>query len=399
MQGRVIRWSVVLLALLAACTAASPPTASPPAEETPLHAVSVTGQVVPAVWATLSAPASGLVIEVAVAPGDEVASGDVLLRLDPTDARLAVQQAEAALAAAQAQQALLLAGPRPEEIAAAEAQLTAARAALAQAVAERDRLLAGADQAEIAAAQAEVAAAQAQQLAARLAHDQTLHCTTVTLPDGSQEQACPALGAPEEQARYNLHAADEALAAAQARLDALTAGAEERRRVAEAAVWAATAQRNEAQARLDLLRAGPTDEQLAAAEAEVAQASAALATAQAALERCTLRAPFAGTVGAVHVRLGELVTPGLPLVTLGDLSTLQVETTDLDEVDVARVALGQAAVLTFDALPERTFTGRVVRIAPMAEPGAGGAAYRVVIALDELDPALRWGMTAFVDIG
>lgn len=398
MHGRVTRWWVVLLALLAACTSAPQPTATPPVEETPLPAVSVTGQVVPAVWATLGAPTSGVVIEVLVEPGDEVAAGEVLLRLDPTDAQLAVRQAEAALAAAQAQQALLLAGPRPEEIAAAEAQLATARAALAQAVAQRDHLLAGADEAEIAAAQADVATAQAEQLAARLAHEQTLRCATVTLPDGSQEQSCPALGALEEQARYNLHAADEALAAAQARLAALTAGAEERRREADAAVWAAAAQRDEAQARLDLLRAGPTEEQLAAAEAAVAQADAALAAARVALERCTLRAPFAGSVGAVHVRLGELVTPGLPLITLGDLSTLQVETTDLDEVDVARVALDQTAVLTLDALPGRTFTGRVARISPMAEPGAGGASYTVVITLDELDPALRWGMTAFVDI-
>jgi len=39
-----------------------------------------------------------------------------------------------------------------------------------------------------------------------------------------------------------------------------------------------------------------------------------------------------------------------------------------------------------------------VRISPMAEPGAGGVNYTVVVTLDESDPAIRWGMTAFVDI-
>ena len=87
-----------------------------------------------------------------------------------------------------------------------------------------------------------------------------------------------------------------------------------------------------------------------------------------------------------------------PVITLGDLTTLRVETTDLDEIDVGRVVVGQTADVTFDALPERVFTGRVTHISPMAEPGTGGVNYTVVLELDELDPAIRWGMTAFVDI-
>jgi multidrug resistance efflux pump len=83
---------------------------------------------------------------------------------------------------------------------------------------------------------------------------------------------------------------------------------------------------------------------------------------------------------------------------LGDLTTLQVETTDLDEIDVARVQPGQRADLTFDALPEKVLAGRVVRIAPMSTPGQGATTYKVVVEFEETDPALRWGMTAFVDI-
>ncbi|MBE9472285.1 MAG: HlyD family efflux transporter periplasmic adaptor subunit, partial [Chloroflexi bacterium] len=74
------------------------------------------------------------------------------------------------------------------------------------------------------------------------------------------------------------------------------------------------------------------------------------------------------------------------------------ETTDLDETQVARVADDQQAAITFDALPERVFTGHVTRISPMAKPGAGGVNYTVVIELAETDPAILWGMTAFVDI-
>nr|HID12767.1 HlyD family efflux transporter periplasmic adaptor subunit [Anaerolineae bacterium] len=259
--------------------------------------------------------------------------------------------------------------------------------------ARRDQLESGATEAEIAAARAQVATAQAEQRAAREAHDQTMKCYDI----GGKE-VCPALGPLEEQARYRLHAADEALAAAQAQLDALLAGADDEVRAAEAAVWAAAAQRDSAQAQLDLLKAGAKAEEIAVAEAAVAQAQAALDAARVALERCEVRAPFASTVGAVNVRVGELVAPGQPLVTLGDLTTLRVETTDLDEIDVARVAVGQRVFITFDALPERVFAGRVTRISPMADPGAGGVNYTVIVELGETDPAILWGMTAFVDI-
>ena len=318
----------------------------------------------------------------------------LLVRLDPTDAQLAVQQAEAVVETAQAQLVLLKAGPRPGQVAVAEAQIEAAQTVISQTITQRDQLWSGATEAEIATARAQVAAAQAEQWVAHEAHDQTMKC--YTLPDGSE--VCPGLGAPEEQARYALHTADESLAAARAQLDALKTGAYLQVRTAEAGISAAEAQQGVAQAQLALLKAGATTEEIAVAGAAVTQAEAALEAARVALERCEVRAPFAGTVGAVNVRAGELVAPGQPLVTLGDLSTLRVETTDLDETQVAQVAAGQEASVIFDALPERVFSGRVARISPMAEPGAGGVNYTVIVVLDETDPALLWGMTAFVDI-
>jgi multidrug resistance efflux pump len=134
-------------------------------------------------------------------------------------------------------------------------------------------------------------------------------------------------------------------------------------------------------------------------EAQVAQAEAALAQAESALTKATLVAPFAGTVSEIYPREGEVIALGTPVLVLGDLSTLRIETTDLDEIDVAQVAVGQEATVTFDALSERVFAGHVTQVSPMAEPGAGGVHYTAVIELDEIDPAIRWGMTAFVDIG
>ena len=54
--------------------------------------------------------------------------------------------------------------------------------------------------------------------------------------------------------------------------------------------------------------------------------------------------------------------------------------------------------MVFDAVPDRVFDAYVARISPMAEPGSGGVHYSVVLDLPEVDVALRWGMTAFVDI-
>jgi multidrug efflux pump subunit AcrA (membrane-fusion protein) len=394
-RKRVIGLVLLFLVFLpAGCSGAAQETSTPEPMTDFVPVVSVTGEVVPETWATLSAQAGGPVEEIVVVQGGRVEAGELLIQLDDTDARLAVQRAQAALEAAQARLALLEAGPRSGEIAVAEAQVEAARAGVSQAAAQRDRLQSGATEAEIAAAEAQVAAAQAEQLAAREAHDQSMRCYDA--PDGSP--ICPGLGPVEEQARFRLHAAEEALAAAQAQLDAAVSGSGTQVRAAEAAVWAAAAQRDVAQAQLDLLQAGATAEERAVAEASVAQADAALQAARVALERSAIRAPFAGTVGEVHVRAGELVAPGQPLVTLGDLSTLQVRTTDLDEIDVARVEAGQPAVVTFDGLPERTFAGHVVRVSPMAAAGGGGVHYTAVIELEELDPAVRWGMTAFVDI-
>jgi len=280
----------------------------------------------------------------------------------------------------------LEAAPRPAQVAVSEAGVGTAEAMLSQAVAERNRLAAGAIGAEIAAAESAVAQAEAFWKEAQL-YDEGVRARADALDDWM-----------EQEAALRLRAAEQSLQAAKMRLALLRATYEARLREADALVDAATAERDGAQVQLDMLQAGATAEQIAVAQAGIAQAQAALDAALLALERAEVRAPFAGMVGMVDTRVGELVVAGQPLVTLGDLSTLRVETTDLDEIDVARVVVGQRADVTFDALPEEVFIGRVTRISPMAASGSGGVNYTAVVVLDEVDPAVRWGMTAFVDV-
>jgi len=372
---RVVALSLLSLGLWG-CSGlgAARPEATPPPAEDVERVVSATGVVVPARWATLTFQMSGRVERVMMEAGDQVEEGETLIEVDAADLEYALSQAQVALATSQATLALAKAGARPEEIAALEAQLAAAKAELA-------RLLAGAKPEEIALAQA-----QLQQTATDLAHAQNRYDRWRWVGEE------PGGGGAEEELRYQRDAAAAANAAAQAQLDLVMAGpSKEEIAVAQARV-------DQVQAQLDLLRAGARPEEVAVAQAQVAQAEAALAQAQSALEKAELRAPFRGTIAEIRVKEGEVANVGVPILTLGDLDRLQVETTDLNEVDIPLVKVGQEVRITFDALPERTIEGQVARIAPRASPGEGGTNYTVIIELEKQDPDLRWGMTAFVDI-
>jgi multidrug resistance efflux pump len=145
------------------------------------------------------------------------------------------------------------------------------------------------------------------------------------------------------------------------------------------------------------LAKGPDPDLVALAEARLTTAKAALAAVEKKLADLEIKALYAGTISEVYVREGEWVAPGQPILILADLEHLRIETTDLNEIDVARVKVGDKVVITFDALPDVVVNGKVVLIAPKASEGSG-VNYTVVIEMDEIPTALRWGMTAFVDI-
>lgn len=375
---------LIVSVVLTACGSTTPVTPTPSTSAQPLPAVvSASGKMLPEQWANLSFRAGGPIVELKVQSGETVKAGDVLARLDAVDATLAVAQAEAALAVVQAQLAEMKAGARAEQVAQAQQVVAQAEAAWQGAQAQYGQLRSGARAADIAAAEAAVAAAFTERKVLQDTYDKINK-----------------IGGPvEEQTRARLNAAIQAHTAAQQRLDQLKAGATKNELgVAGANINAAKAQMEQAKAQLDLLKAGAASEQIAVAEAGVKQAQVAVDTAKAQLDKLQLIAPFDGTIGTVYVRSGEVAQPGQPIVTLGNLGSLRVETTDLSETDVARVKEGQPVNVTFDALPGKTISGKVTRIAPMSTPGQSAVNYIVTVALDEIDPALRWGMTAFVDV-
>lgn len=406
--------------------------------------VSAEGQIVPLQHTTLSFPVGGEVAEIFVASGDAVRSGDALIRLKARDEELALQQAQATLAqaeanlaaaeaellaaqagltvaetgveAAEARLALTTSEPLPEEIAVSESNIAVATAGIEQAAANRDVRLEGATAAQIRAAEARLAAAIADRQPIEAGYGQL--------------QWFDVEGEPEEQARVQLEAAQARVDAAQVALNELSQGATAaEQQAANAAVAAAAAQRDAAQAQLDLLLAGAKPEQVTLAELDVAQAEAGIAEAelavaqaeagiaqteaevlqaqtalestQAVLDRMTLKAPFDARVGNLTLEVGEVVSPGQPVLTLADISGWLVETTDLTELDVVAVSVGLPVEVSIDAIPGEVIQGVVTHIDRVSTLTRGDITYVVTIRLDEDDASglpLRWGMTTFVNI-
>jgi multidrug resistance efflux pump len=452
-------WLVSLLALLllglSACAeqgGATPTAVSSSAPTTDVNSVSVNigtdiisaeGRIIPLDYTALPFLLPGQVAEILVSEGQIVAIGDPLIQLDSTDQELLVAQAEAilrqtsanvasaeanilsaqagleiaeaGLAVANARLALLQSGATDEQIALSESQVAAANAGVQQAAGARDAALEGANAAQIQAAQAQVAAAQAGLVPLQLRLDQV-----------NRDENASAEQKQQAQLQYNAGVAQ--VQAAQAALAELQAGPTTAvQQTAQGGVGAAIAQRDAAQAQLDLTLAGSRAEQIAIVQTEVTraqnniaeaeiriqqaqaglvQAQAAVdevtlsvAQAQAALERTQLTAPIAGTVADIAVRVGEVVQPGVPVLTLADMNGWLVETTDLTELNVVTLKVALPVEITVDAFPGEQLSGRVRDIAKESELVLGDVTYRVEIEVeDDLALPLRWGMTSFVNI-
>ncbi len=153
---------------------------------------------------------------------------------------------------------------------------------------------------------------------------------------------------------------------------------------------------NEAVRRLNSLKDGPDPAQLKLAEARLTNAQVSRDAAAASLKDLELRSPFAGTITSIDIGVGEFASPGVAVVQMADVSSWMVETTDLTELNVARVRMGQPAVVRFDALPGVDVIGRVTKIKALGENRQGDVVYTVTLKLDPTQAQLHWNMTASV---
>jgi HlyD family secretion protein len=135
---------------------------------------------------------------------------------------------------------------------------------------------------------------------------------------------------------------------------------------AELARDLAAARLDQASAQARLVRRGARAEQVGAQAAVVEQARAGREAAAAALDRSVLRAPFAGLVTVRHHEPGEVVAPGVPVLTLLDREDRWVRIY-VPEPRLGAVRLGAPATIRSDSFPGKAYRGAVVHLASEAE--------------------------------
>ena len=355
-----------------------------PAEEAPVMVIdnsiiSATGKIVPEQSAYLSLSAAGRIEEILVREGQSVSAGQKLVSLG------SLAQIEAALAAAElefeaAQQALDTLY-ETDAVARTTAWLSLLEAKAQYLVAEEewDNLDIDALQEDIDATRDDIVEAEED-----LENAQDTFDNYADLDESSSLRQRYEEELEEAQEDYN-----ETVRAR----DALVLEME----TAEARWQSALAILNQAQDDYSLLSQGPDPDLVTLAEARVAAAEAQVDAVLEQIENQTLTAPFNGVVTDIMISKGEWASPGQPVILLANLDNLRVETTDLNEIDVVQIEVGDLADVTFDAIPDVVFTGAILEIFPKATDGVG-VNFTVVIELDELPDAARWGMTVFVDI-
>jgi len=121
-------------------------------------------------------------------------------------------------------------------------------------------------------------------------------------------------------------------------------------------------------------------------------------------QQARVTAPMSGVIIKKGVELGETVTSGVSsfnegttMFTVADLKSLIIRV-NLNEVDIAKVRVGQPVRVTLDAYPQKIFTGKVRFVAPAAKVVDKIKVFEIEVALDRLDEAFRTGMSANVEI-
>ena len=371
-------WIVLLLTLLLALTACGgEETPAPePVETVSLDYTIAEGRMVPIRDLRLHFSARGQVDRILVEQGEDVGSGEALMELGDRDgAQASLQAAELELKSAQLALEDFLRG---SDLSSAQAWEDYLQAQVRREEAERawedldlDQLEEDVDDARIEVEEREEDLEDAE--------EELEKYQDVDEDNADREAAEDDV----EEAQEELNEAERLLAEAHREIDTIRAELDAARAAEELALREYELRREE----------GADPDQLEILEARVTAAEAQLSAAQNTLEGFTLTAPFAGTLTDIYLEVGERVGPESPAAQLADLSELEVETTDLTELEVVDVREGQAVDVLPDALPETTLAGTVTQIGESFRTQAGDVLYTVTVELEEDHPDLRWGMT------
>ncbi len=340
--------------------------------------VSASGSIAPEAQVMLNFQAPGTVDKVNVVVGQNVKVGEVLAQLDTAELTLAVQQAQQAYIAQQINYSQTVAGPKPYELVAAQAQLASARAQYADAQTPNDSV--------VAQALAQLKKADNDVKQAEEAYNGVVAGRAAAKEYGVKGGG---LGKAEEQMRAQLEVLRAARDSAQVAYDRAARGS------TDAQVRAAYAAVQQAQASLD--RLAPDGDRIGISKAQLEQARITNEQAKLRLDRSSLTAPFDGEVGQVNVTRGGSSSGPLGAVMLVDTARFHIDVS-VDEIDIAKLKLGQTVNVSTDALPDAPITGKIDRIAPVATNQAGVVSFQARIQVDSAHAPLRAGMSANVTI-
>ena len=339
------------------------------------------GSLLPADETSLTFGTSSPVSEVLVQAGDFVQAGDVLARLDTTDAQARVRDAEIALAEAQAAKDALVAPATDLEIRIAESDVAAAQASMSSAASS------GPSDADVEIARLEVEQAKNQLWQTQINRDVHLAPNPEFRGDNAYAQ--------ELSTNAGVQNAETSVQSAQAQYEnTLNEGPD------GSSLASANAQYENAQAQLDTLLNGPSESELRKADIDVESAQLELNGARRELEQTVLVAPFDGLVAAENLTVGTLPSSdedASAAITLIDLSTYTVDLS-VDETDINSLALGQTVNLDVQALGDTPVTGRITRLDIAPTISGQLVTYTTQVTLDPVETVLRPGMSATAEI-
>ncbi len=321
----------------------------------------------------------GRIIALQAHEGDTVTEDAFLVRLDDSQANVQVAQATAAVNAASAQLASLQSGPREEEITVAQAAVALAQAQAQQsekALLYAHEVISNPVELDLEMARArmelELAEQEIENAEAKLDAEKLNYHIYVDLKDNVAESTRRSWDLRIQAAEATITRAEAERDAAQAELNALYDLRKypleniAKLHAAAAAYTATLAGVEVAQASLDQIYEATHPQEIAIAEAQVAQARAALTMALTQRSMLTLTAPISGVVATRSFYTGEIVPAGVPILTLATLDPIYL-TLYVPETRIGEVQVGQTVQVEVDIYPSDMFTGTVEKIALEAE--------------------------------
>jgi HlyD family secretion protein len=161
--------------------------------------------------------------------------------------------------------------------------------------------------------------------------------------------------------------------------------------VSQAQLAVAQAAYDDAEREWERVKNGPTDADIAAAQAKVD-------SAQAMLDEANLTAPFDGTVTEVYATEGDQVSnTGTEAIRLDDLSKYLIDIS-ISEMDISSIQVGQKVTVSFDAISNKTYTGSVISVSQAGTVSQSTTYFTVTVELSDADSSVLPGMTASLGI-